>query len=58
MAIKTAHQHGLHTSVFLMIGLPAETYDDVMATIHLMAQAQTRPLSLVFFLPVSGYQSQ
>jgi len=31
-AIQTAKQYGLNTSVFLMIGLPAEGYDDVIAT--------------------------
>ena len=53
-AIKTAHQYGLHTSVFLMIGLPAETHDDVMETIRLMAQAQPGRYRWSFFFPFPG----
>ena len=53
-AIKTAHQHGLHTSVFLMIGLPAETHEDVMATIRLMAQAKPGRYRWSFFFPFPG----
>jgi radical SAM superfamily enzyme YgiQ (UPF0313 family) len=53
-AIDTAHQYGLHTSVFLMIGLPDETYEDVMATIRLMAQARPGRYRWSFFFPFPG----
>jgi radical SAM superfamily enzyme YgiQ (UPF0313 family) len=53
-AIETAHQAGLHSSVFLMIGLPHETHDDVMATIHLMARAQPGRYRWSFFFPFPG----
>jgi anaerobic magnesium-protoporphyrin IX monomethyl ester cyclase len=53
-AIDTAHQHGLHTSVFLMLGLPAETRDDVMATIRLMATAKPGRYRWSFFFPFPG----
>ena len=53
-AIQTAHQYGLHTSVFLMIGLPAETHDDVMETIRLMAQAKPGRYRWSFFFPFPG----
>ncbi len=53
-AIKTAHQYGLHTSVFLMIGLPDETHDDVMATIQLMAKAKPGRYRWSFFFPFPG----
>jgi uncharacterized radical SAM superfamily protein len=53
-AIETAHQYGLHTSVFLMIGLPAETHDDVMQTIHLMARAKPGRYRWSFFFPFPG----
>ncbi len=53
-ALATAHQYGLHTSVFLMIGLPAETHDDVMQTIHLMARAQPGRYRWSFFFPFPG----
>jgi radical SAM superfamily enzyme YgiQ (UPF0313 family) len=53
-ALETAHQFGLHTSVFLMIGLPAETRDDVMQTIHLMARAKPGRYRWSFFFPFPG----
>ena len=53
-AIDTAHQHGLHTSVFLMIGLPDENRDDVMATIRLMATARPGRYRWSFFFPFPG----
>ena len=56
-AIKTAHQYGLHTSIFLMIGLPDETHADVMATIRLMAKAKPGRYRWSFFFPVSRHQS-
>jgi radical SAM superfamily enzyme YgiQ (UPF0313 family) len=53
-AIETAHHHGLHTSVFLMIGLPDETHEDVMATIRLMARAKPGRYRWSFFFPYPG----
>jgi radical SAM superfamily enzyme YgiQ (UPF0313 family) len=56
-AIATAHQYGLHTSVFLMIGLPAETQADVMETIYLMARARPGRYRWSFFFPFPGTQA-
>jgi anaerobic magnesium-protoporphyrin IX monomethyl ester cyclase len=50
-SIQMAHQFGLHTSVFLMIGLPNETYEDVMATIRLMSKAKPGRYRWSFFFP-------
>jgi radical SAM superfamily enzyme YgiQ (UPF0313 family) len=50
-AIRTAHLFGLHTSVFLMIGLPDETQEDVMATIKLMGKAKPGRYRWSFFFP-------
>ncbi|UCF90715.1 MAG: B12-binding domain-containing radical SAM protein [Desulfobacterales bacterium] len=50
-AIRTAKQFGLHTSVFLMIGLPDETREDVLATVQLMSQAQPGRYRWSFFYP-------
>lgn len=50
-AIRTAHEFGLHTSVFLMIGLPDETYEDVMDTIELMGKAKPGRYRWSFFFP-------
>jgi len=53
-AIRTAHEFGLHTSVFLMIGLPDETHEDVMATLRLMAKAKPGRYRWSFFFPFPG----
>ncbi|MGD8285884.1 MAG: radical SAM protein [Desulfobacterales bacterium] len=53
-AIDTAHKHGLHTSIFLMIGLPNETYEDLMATIKLVAAAKPGRYRWSFFFPFPG----
>ncbi len=53
-AIKTAHRFDLHTSVFLMIGLPGETREDVMDTIRLMGEAGPGRFRWTFFFPFTG----
>jgi len=53
-SIRTSHEFGLHTSVFLMIGLPDETHEDVMATIRLMAKAKPGRYRWSFFFPFPG----
>jgi radical SAM superfamily enzyme YgiQ (UPF0313 family) len=53
-AIQTARRAGLHTSVFLMIGLPDESEDDIMATIKLMADSQPGRFRWSFFFPFPG----
>ena len=53
-AIDTAHRYSLHTSVFLMIGLPGETRADLMATIQLMADAIPGRYRWSFFFPFPG----
>ena len=52
--IETARRFGLHTSVFLMIGLPRETRADLMATIDLMARAKPGRFRWSFFYPFPG----
>ena len=53
-SIQTAHEFGLHTSVFLMIGLPDETYEDLMDTIRLVARAKPGRYRWSFFYPFPG----
>ena len=53
-AIATAHRFGLHSSVFLMIGLPGETHEDLTATINLMAKAKPGRFRWSFFFPFPG----
>jgi radical SAM superfamily enzyme YgiQ (UPF0313 family) len=56
-AIHTARRFGLHASVFLMIGLPGETREDVMATIKLMGQSQPGRFRWTFFFPYPGTEA-
>jgi radical SAM superfamily enzyme YgiQ (UPF0313 family) len=53
-AIQTAKDAGMHTSIFLMIGLPYETHEDVMATIKIMARALPGRYRWSFFFPFPG----
>jgi radical SAM superfamily enzyme YgiQ (UPF0313 family) len=53
-AIQTAKDAGLHASVFLMIGLPGETADDIMATIKLLADSLPGRFRWSFFFPFPG----
>jgi len=53
-AIQTANNLGLHTSVFLMIGLPDEGYEEVMDTIKLVARAKPGRYRWSFFFPFPG----
>ena len=40
-AFAAAHKFDLHTSAFVMFGLPTETRDDVMETAKLIARSRT-----------------
>ena len=53
-AIRNAHRYGLHSSVFLMIGLPDEKREDVMATIRLVGEAKPGRFRWSFFFPFPG----
>jgi radical SAM superfamily enzyme YgiQ (UPF0313 family) len=53
-AMQIAHRYNLHTSVFIMIGLPGETQQDLMATIRLLAQARPGRYRWSFFFPFPG----
>ncbi|MEA1969681.1 MAG: radical SAM protein [Thermodesulfobacteriota bacterium] len=53
-AIQTAKKAGLHTSVFLMIGLPDETMDDVYDTVNIMGKSRPGRFRWTFFFPFPG----
>ena len=53
-SIRIAHKFGLHSSVFLMIGLPGETFEDLMATINLMGISLPGRYRWSFFFPFPG----
>lgn len=56
-AMAIAKAHGMHTSVFLMIGLPNETEDDLLATIKLMAETQPGRYRWTYFFPFPNTQA-
>lgn len=56
-AIQTVNQYGMHSSVFVMIGLPFETKDDLMQTIKLVADSQPGRFRWTYFFPYPGTES-
>lgn len=56
-AIQIAKLQGLHTSTFIMLGLPNETHDDLMDTIKLLATSLPGRFRWTFFYPFPGTQA-
>ena len=56
-AINIVHRHGMHSSTFIMIGLPYETQDDVWATIRLLAEARPGRFRWTYFYPFPGTEA-
>lgn len=52
--VSTAEKHGLHTSAFVMVGLPGETHEDLWATVDLLAQAELGRFRTSLFFPFPG----
>jgi radical SAM superfamily enzyme YgiQ (UPF0313 family) len=53
-AIQTVHNCGMHSSVFIMIGLPDETTEDLFQTIKLMAKAKPGRFRWTYYFPFPG----
>jgi anaerobic magnesium-protoporphyrin IX monomethyl ester cyclase len=53
-AFEAAHKFGLHTSAFVMIGLPGEEKEDVMETITLMSRVKPGRFRWTLFFPFVG----
>jgi anaerobic magnesium-protoporphyrin IX monomethyl ester cyclase len=53
-AIKIVHKYHMHSSCFVMIGLPYEGYQDVMDTITLLGEARPGRFRWTFFFPFPG----
>jgi len=53
-AIRTVERHGMHSSVFVIIGFPREGRDDVFDTIRLLGQAQPGRFRWTYFFPFPG----
>jgi radical SAM superfamily enzyme YgiQ (UPF0313 family) len=53
-AIAAVHRHGMHSSVFIIIGFPHEGREDVFDTIRLLGQAKPGRFRWTFFFPFPG----
>jgi len=53
-AIQTVHRFDMHSSVFLIIGFPHETREDLYQTIRLMATARPGRFRWTYFYPFPG----
>ena len=51
---KHAHRHGLHTSAFVMFGLPKETREDIYETLRLCAKIKLGRFRWAIFYPFPG----
>jgi len=53
-AFATAEKHGLHTSAFVMLGLPYETVEDIRETVSLLAVIKPGRFRWSLFFPFVG----
>lgn len=56
-SINLAHKYKMHSSVFIIIGLPYEEHDDVMETITFLSKAKPGRFRWTFFFPFPGTES-
>ncbi len=56
-AFDLCHQYGLHTSAFLMFGLPYETREMMLETVDLMARIRPGRMRWAIFFPFPGTKS-
>jgi len=56
-AINLVHKYKMHSSVFIIIGLPHEGHDDVMDTITFLSKAKPGRFRWTFFFPFPGTES-
>jgi len=56
-AIRIVGETGMHSSVFLIIGFPHETRDDLFQTIELMGRARPGRFRWTYFFPFPGTQA-
>ncbi len=52
--VETAHRHGLHTSAFVMFGLPHESRAEIEETLDLCAKVKVGRFRWAIFYPVPG----
>jgi radical SAM superfamily enzyme YgiQ (UPF0313 family) len=51
---RVAHRHGLHTSAFVMLGLPHETREEIFETLKLCAKVKNGRFRWAIFYPFPG----
>ena len=56
-AIATVERHGMHSSVFIIIGFPHEGREDVFETVKLLGRARPGRFRWTFFFPFPGTKS-
>jgi len=56
-AIRIVGDNGMHSSVFLIIGFPHETGQDVLATVELMGEAKPGRFRWTYFFPFPGTEA-
>jgi radical SAM superfamily enzyme YgiQ (UPF0313 family) len=55
--VAVAEEHGLHTSGFVMVGLPGETREERFATVDLLARSRIGRFRTSVFYPFPGTES-
>jgi radical SAM superfamily enzyme YgiQ (UPF0313 family) len=55
--VSSAEEHGLHTSAFVMIGLPTETRDERWETVDVLAESRVGRFRTSYFFPFPGTDS-
>ena len=55
--VRVGEAHGLHTSGFVMVGLPYETHAERLATVDLLARARIGRFRTSIFYPFPGTES-
>ena len=55
--VESAERFGLHTSGFLMVGLPGETHDERWETVDLLARSRIGRFRTSLFFPFPGTES-
>lgn len=53
-AFAAAHRYGLHTSAFVMFGLPTETREELLETLQLIADTEMGRFRWAMFFPFPG----
>ena len=52
--VQVAHDHGVHTLLFLMLGAPGETRDEMLQTIEMATRLPASEASFSLFVPIPG----